>query len=101
VYARLLSFSRRIDPRGRKRVLPWACRRLSGGAVPLGSTRLVEDCAGLLGEFGPFGRAGPVAAGLKHPVSEGDLVAGPVGLWVPSGPGRAAAVVSVGGGFDV
>jgi hypothetical protein len=62
---------------------------------------MVEDRAGLLGELSPFAWPGAVAAGLEHPVGEGDLAAGQVGLRAPSGPGRYGAVVAVEGGFDV
>ena len=95
--ARLASFGRWIDPGGPMR---WAWHAACG-AVPFGSTHLVEDGGSLLGQPGPFSGLGPITTRFKHAVGDCDLVAGPVGLRAPSAPGRAAAAVSVEGGFDV
>lgn len=78
-----------------------AWRTGSSGTVPFGSEHLVEYGAGLLGELGPFGWPRVVGAGLEHPVGDGDLAAGQVGLGAPSGPGRTVAVVAVEVGFDL
>jgi hypothetical protein len=78
-----------------------AWRALCGGAAAPGCAYLVEDGAGLSGELGPFGTRNPVAARPKCPVSDGDLAAGLVGSWAPRRRGRAGALVSVDGGFDV
>ena len=83
------------------RLLPLGRHSLSGGAIPLGSTGLVDDDAGLVGELGPVGSTGLIAGGVEDPVGDGDLVAGTVGLLAPSSPSWAAAVVSVAGGLDV
>ncbi len=69
------SFGRTVDPW--PRLLPLAWRALSGGAVPFGLMHLVEDDAGLLGEFGPFGCLEPPVFLLLVPQPldpAGDLV---------------------------
>ncbi len=78
-----------------------AWRTGSGGTVPFGSNHLVEHGAGLLGELGPLGGPRALAAGLEHPVGDGDLTAAQVGLGAPSRPGRESAVVPVKFGLDV
>jgi hypothetical protein len=83
------------------RLLPLAWFALSSGPAPFGSTHLVEDGGSLLGEFGPFARPRPIDAAFEHTIGDCDLAARPVCLWAPSAPGRAAAAISVEGGFDV
>jgi hypothetical protein len=99
--SRIGPFRLRVEPSGREGFWASSGCALCGGLYALDSTDLVDDAASLFGEVGPFGRGGPVVAGLEDPVGDGDLASGPVGLRAPAVPGWAAAVVSVEERFDV
>ena len=59
------------------RLLRWCYQAVDQGARHHEALRLVAEGRGLAGELGPVGWGGHIGGGLKKPVGDSDLPAGP------------------------